>query len=134
LRHRNALGKVLVVSELRGIVQAYMATDDRTEAWVAKEMGISRSALNGWWNRGRTSAPSSELLRALARVTRTPYRSVLDAALIDYGYLPGEGSEHGKRSAQKIDEESGLPATVGEPVHLDVVEELKPPREEGSAP
>jgi transcriptional regulator with XRE-family HTH domain len=132
LLSRTDLGKVLLVSELRKIVLAYMAADDRKEAWVAKEMGISRSALNGWWNRGRTSAPSSELLRALARVTRTPYRSVLDAALIDFGYLPEEGQAYGKPPAEKTMSDLEREAIEAEDYDPDVPATKPPDDLEGS--
>lgn len=78
------------MSELKKLVEKFQRTDERSESWVAKQMGISRSGFNGWWTRGRTSAPSSEQLRRLAQIIKTPYRDVLDAALHDYGYLPAD--------------------------------------------
>lgn len=90
------------MSELKAIVQRYRRDHGGSETWVATHMGISKSALNGWWTRGRTNPPSAELLRALAVATRTPYIDVLDAALHDYGYLPEEGGTgHGARPAKK---------------------------------
>lgn len=90
------------MSELEAIVRRYRQDHGGSETWVATHMGISKSALNGWWTRGRTNPPSAELLRALAVATRTPYIDVLVAALHDYGYLPEEGGTgHGARPAKK---------------------------------
>lgn len=78
-----------------------MHDQERSESWVAEKMGISRSALNGWWTRGRTSPPEPAMLRALSAATNTAYKKVLEAALLDFGYLPEEGQAHGDTPAQK---------------------------------
>lgn len=73
---------------LRALVDAYRDEYGSSESWVAEQVGLDRRGLWAWWNRGLAQMPSAELLRALARATRTPYRTVLDAALEDFGYLP----------------------------------------------
>lgn len=53
---------------------------------VADRAGIGRSTFNRWQNlAGRL--PEERYLRALATAIEQPYRVVLDAALVDIGYL-----------------------------------------------
>lgn len=92
------------VSQLKALIDTYVDDHGSSLTWVAGRMSISKSALSGWWTRGRTSPPSAKLLHSLAVAIRVPYPTVLDAVLHDYGYLPEEvGPEHGDSSAQKID-------------------------------
>lgn len=97
---------VVHMSKLKAIVDTYVHDHGSSQSWVAERMGISRSALNGWWTRGRTSPPAATLLRSLAVAVRVPYETVLDATLHDYGYLPlEEGSSHVATRAEKSDGE-----------------------------
>lgn len=75
---------------LKAIVDGYISEHGSSTSWVSEQMGLSRQALSNWWGNTRslTAIPDPYLLLALARVTRTPYRDVLDAALHDFGYLP----------------------------------------------
>ena len=96
---------VVHMSKLKAIVDTYVHDHGSSQSWVAERMGISRSALNGWWTRGRTSPPAATLLRSLAVAVRVPYETVLDATLHDYGYLPlEEGSSHVATRAEKSDD------------------------------
>lgn len=82
------MANVSHMPRLKAIVDAYRDEHGSPEGWVAEQMGLDRRGLWAWWNRGLAQMPSAELLHALATATRTPYRTVLDAALEDFGYLP----------------------------------------------
>jgi transcriptional regulator with XRE-family HTH domain len=70
------------------IVQRYMDDTGAKEAAVARKMGLSEQALNTWkLGRLKRIPRSSDLVR-LADATNARYRDVLDAALLDWGYLP----------------------------------------------
>lgn len=85
----NALGRILEV---------YKASHKYpvSNAQIAAEVGVSRSAL-GTWVQG-VSMPSAQNLRSLAEHLDLPYLVLLGAVLIDAGYLvdmgytPGSGS------------------------------------------
>jgi transcriptional regulator with XRE-family HTH domain len=73
---------------LRKVVQEYIDSTGSNDSWIATQMGISRQELSAWWTQGRATMPAPYLLHALAVATKTPYRDVLDAALLDFSYLP----------------------------------------------
>lgn len=52
---------------------------------VAKKLDVSPTTLGNW--RAPKDLPEFEHLEAISRLTRVPYRDVLDAALADTGYL-----------------------------------------------
>lgn len=62
-------------------------------AQVAGAVGVSRQALTLWID--GSSLPKPENLRSLARALGLPYSRVLDAALVDHGYLPKESDGSG---------------------------------------
>lgn len=55
-----------------------------SERQVAKEIGVSQTTLKNW--RTPVKLIDKEHLLSIARVTRTPYHTVLDALLEDIGY------------------------------------------------
>lgn len=79
------------MSELGKLIQAYIDSQvyPPTDSAVARKLGVSRSAL-GKWKRG-DAMPSPDNLRAIATLLGVGYMRVLDAALIDDGYLPKDG-------------------------------------------
>jgi len=82
--------------------QKYGATDSQ----IARALGVTRSTV-GNWVRG-TSMPSPANLRALAAHIETSYMEVLDAALVDAGYLQQEA--HRDRYAAPITRAGVSPA------------------------
>jgi DNA-binding transcriptional regulator YdaS (Cro superfamily) len=75
------------MSELHGIIQRHMDEFGVREAALARLMGTASTTINSWKTRGVRQLPSRRLLEAVARETRTPYETVLRAALADAGYL-----------------------------------------------
>lgn len=61
-----------------------------SQAELARHIGVSRSALSQW-KLGKAT-PSPEYLRALQSATGIRYRDLLDAILIDQGYLTRDGA------------------------------------------
>jgi transcriptional regulator with XRE-family HTH domain len=88
-------GKVLGMSYLWDIAQAHLDAYGVRAAALARRMGTAPQTLDSWKNRGVRSLPTRDLLEALARETRTPYRVVLDAALRDIDYMPRESDGDG---------------------------------------
>lgn len=74
------------VSELFRLVEAYMHDSGATQNAVARLSGIDERTFSSW--KSRRTLPDPIDLANLARVTRQPYRLVLDAALTDAGWLP----------------------------------------------
>lgn len=70
------------------LVDAYRDEQDYrpSVAQVADRAGMNRSTLNRWKRIGER-LPEARHLRAIASVIGQPYRVVLDAALVDAGYL-----------------------------------------------
>lgn len=75
------------VGHLYAIVQRHIDTYGVREAELARRVGTSPQTINSWKNRGVRGLPSREILRKLADVTRTAYGDVLEAALMDAGYI-----------------------------------------------
>ncbi|MFW0797642.1 hypothetical protein AAFP30_27820 [Gordonia sp. CPCC 205515] len=71
---------------LAGIVDGYKQRSGLSDAAIATKIGMSRMNLNLWRKEIR-ALPTHDNLVAVGRVTDTPYRVVLDAALTDCGYL-----------------------------------------------
>jgi len=57
-----------------------------TMRMMADEMGVSHATLADWKYR-RVTLPKPDHLKALAHTIDVPYRTVLEAALMDAGYL-----------------------------------------------
>lgn len=53
---------------------------------VAKALGVSATTVKNWQT--PTALIHKEHIEAIARVTGTPYQTVLDANIADIGYLP----------------------------------------------
>lgn len=58
-----------------------------SDAELARRIGVSRQNLNLWRTHGVRGLPARTTLRGIAAVTGRPYRTVLEAALRDAGYL-----------------------------------------------
>lgn len=76
------------MGQIERIVDDYLAREDRSRSWFARQMGLSDKTLSSWFRRERHSPLPAGALKAISRVTTVPYRTVLDAALADSGYLP----------------------------------------------
>lgn len=76
------------MSQVKRLVDDFRARNDRPETWFANQLGMSSKTLNSWFTRGRKSPLPPDVVKAMARVLELPYRTVLDAALYDSGYLP----------------------------------------------
>ena len=76
------------MTQIERLVEDFLAREDRRRAWFARQMGISDKTLSSWFRRGRRSTLPPGAIKAIARVTRIPYDTVLNAALADSGYLP----------------------------------------------
>jgi transcriptional regulator with XRE-family HTH domain len=59
-----------------------------TQSKVAEAIGVQRSALSQW--KYGQARPTPANLRRVHEVTRVPYRRLLDALLVDMGYLSTE--------------------------------------------
>lgn len=75
------------MGELGRLVEAYRdSTDPRvSDAWIGRKVGVYRSAVGPWLS--GQSMPKAAHLRKLAGVIGQPYDRVLEAALVDAGYL-----------------------------------------------
>lgn len=85
------------MSHLLAIVDAYKdAHGQPSDSAVARAIGVKPQTLSSWRTRGIKEPPAREALRALARLTRLDYESVvLRAALLDAGWLEdGDGDGH----------------------------------------
>ncbi|MDJ0405836.1 hypothetical protein QNA23_20250 [Rhodococcus erythropolis] len=90
------------MSELWNLIQGHLDRYGVRDAEFARRMGSSPQTLNSWKKRGVRQLPSKELLEAVAEVTGRDYRQVLDAALIDTGYLPSFSNAADERGAQTL--------------------------------
>lgn len=90
------------MSELWNLIQGHLDRYGVRDAEFARRMGSSPQTLNSWKKRGVRQLPSKDLLEAVAEVTGRDYRQVLDAALIDTGYLPSFSDAADERGAQAL--------------------------------
>ena len=74
--------------ELGALVEAWRDRRDPrpSDAWIGRKVGASSRSTVGPWLRGE-SMPRPQQLRKLASLIGVSYRTVLDAALLDAGYL-----------------------------------------------
>ncbi|MCH8613427.1 hypothetical protein [Arsenicicoccus dermatophilus] len=73
------------------LVQAYKDAQDWPvpDAQIARRLGLARSAPARW--KTMSDLPTVETMRGIARICGYPYLRVLNAALLDCGYVqPGE--------------------------------------------
>jgi hypothetical protein len=104
------------VNQIERLVEDFLAREDRSREWFAKQMGVNGKTLSSWFRRERRSPLPAGALKAIARVTRVPYRTVLDAALADAGYLPASAVvDTGDLDAKVVEEFFGT-----EPVETDL--------------
>lgn len=96
------LRKALFVSNLQSLIDDYVAKHGSSYRSIAERLEWSHGTISSWFKRGRTYPPSADDLRALAVQIHTPYKKILRATLLDYGYLPEEGQAHGQPPAEKI--------------------------------
>lgn len=59
----------------------------RSEASIAREVGVRPQVINSWRNRGLTELPNKETLRKLAVVLGVSDKVVFYAAGVDTGYI-----------------------------------------------
>lgn len=90
------------MSELKDLIDTYVDRHGSSYRAVSERLSWSHGTISGWFQRGRTYPPSAADLRALAVQIQVPYKQVLNAALLDWGYLPEEGQAHGQPPAEKI--------------------------------
>ena len=74
------------MGHLWDIVQAHRDAYGPSVSEIARRIGMTPSGVHAWNSRGIKALPKRENLQELARLTHTPYRDVLRAALLDAGY------------------------------------------------
>lgn len=80
------------MSELGAILQAWadkQPVQPVTDAGLGRALGVTRQTV-GNWRAGLSRLPDPHQLRKVATLTGTDYRTVLEAALVDAGYLQRE--------------------------------------------
>ncbi|MFJ7723807.1 hypothetical protein ACIQYM_37730, partial [Rhodococcus erythropolis] len=90
------------MSELWNLIQSHLDRYGVRDAEFARRMGSTPQTLNSWKKRGVRQLPNKELLEAVAEVTGRDYRQVLDAALIDTGYLSSFSAAAEERGTQEL--------------------------------
>lgn len=80
------------MSELIGLIQEHLDRYGVTRAEFARRAGTNPQTVQNWWDH-RTTLPRPEHLRGVAAVIGKPYRVVLDAALVDAGYLDASDAD-----------------------------------------
>lgn len=81
------------MSELLRIVQDHIDRTGVSEAGFSRRIGAAPQTVNAWKQRGIRGLPDARLLHGVSDVTGRPYSEVLNAALIDMGYVAA-GSNH----------------------------------------
>lgn len=81
------------MSRLLAIIDAYKDNHGQpSDASIARAVGIAPQTLSSWRKRGIRELPARDTLLSLARFMSEPYSAVLDAVLVDIGYVK-EGPE-----------------------------------------
>lgn len=106
------------MSQLGDIIQEWadrQQVQPVSDAAVGRALGTTRQTV-GNWRAGLSRMPEPHQLRKLATLTGRPYSEVLEAALVDTGYLTRESLREGGDS--RVEAGSGGPqrARVGEVV------------------
>lgn len=89
------------MSKLVALIDAYRDTHGQpSDASIARAVEIAPQTISSWRNRGVRELPARETLLRLAEFMHVPYRDVLEAALVDAGYVaepddPPEGEVRG---------------------------------------
>lgn len=89
--------------ELIRIVQAHMDQYGVSEAEIARRIGANPQTVNTWRNGEMKQLPRQPYLEALSELTKTPYPTVLSAALVDTGYVTATSAEQSDQLATMID-------------------------------
>lgn len=69
------------------IIDACLQRTGMLEAEFARRSGVSKQVLHLWRKRGLTRLPERAAMEGVARVAEVPYEDVLEAVLLDTGYL-----------------------------------------------
>lgn len=77
----------MTTPRLVALIDTYKDAHGVSDAELARRIGMSRENLRLWRTTGLRALPSRPNLEALASTVAVPYRTVLDAALHDIGYL-----------------------------------------------
>jgi transcriptional regulator with XRE-family HTH domain len=80
-----------LMSKLLGIIDAYKDTHGQpSDASIARAINVAPQTISSWRKRGIRDLPEPDTLRHLAAFVGVPPLTVVDAALIDAGYLTEE--------------------------------------------
>lgn len=82
------------MTELEALIQRYLDETGARQAAVARKMHVSSQTLNSWTARGLKRLPGVDNMRALADAIGVPYGAVLNAILIDLGYLEKSATDN----------------------------------------
>jgi transcriptional regulator with XRE-family HTH domain len=76
------------MSKLLAIIDAYKdAHGQPSDASIARAVGVAPQTISSWRKRGIRQLPERDTMKQLAAFMRVDYDDVLDAALIDTGYM-----------------------------------------------
>lgn len=76
------------MSRLIALIDEHRAKQgDRSEASIAREIGVAPQTINSWRNRGMKKLPRAKTMRALAAALHIDEAVVLYAAGVDVGYI-----------------------------------------------
>lgn len=101
------------------LLEEHLTRSQRSEAALARAIGVKPQTLSSWKHRGFRVPPEASTLRRIATVTGTRYSEVLTAVLRDTGYLDGDDT-------QEVDEDPLGGLSAGQrALLLNIVEELR---------
>lgn len=86
------------------LLEEHLTRSQRSEAALARAIGVKPQTLSSWKHRGFRVPPEASTLRRIATVTGTRYSEVLTAVLRDTGYLDGDDT-------QEVDEDGSAART-----------------------
>lgn len=90
------------MSELLAIIDAYKETHGQpSDASIARAVGIAPQTLNSWRKRGIRELPARESLQKLSQFMNVRYIDVLDAVLIDTGYMERPEPDHSEPEPER---------------------------------
>lgn len=84
-----------------------------SNAAIGRAVGVTRTTIANWLN--GDGLPSPENLRRLATLLGVPYWRVLEAALVDSGYMPRESESRGNTPAIELEEVTSSGDPLPEP-------------------
>lgn len=77
----------MTTTHLVNLIDTHKHAYGVSNAELARRIGVSRQNLNLWRTHGVRGLPVRTTLDGIATVTAQPYRAVLEAVLLDTGYL-----------------------------------------------